>query len=175
METIFRNVANVGARHSIRESKLSDRAYCTVTPTRDLRLGRLDGLGLGYFRVQQQQVTATTSEFYPITARWAESFQRSDPSLDGIAWVSHRATPHYSYLLFKSAVSENELTLGPLPLSVLHDSATWRALKVVADLLRVRIPNFAGVPAVGRALIMGSSPATPARKKRSAAQARKPK
>lgn len=144
METVFRQV--VDGTKSIRASKLKGRAYSALRLRRKLRLARLDGVGLTFFRVEQQQVTATTCHFYPLTARWCEAFYRADPKIDGLLWVSHRATPKLAFLLFGTNVpaSDLEIVSGPTPL--LTDSTLWQALKTAADEIRVRIPEFAGLP-----------------------------
>jgi hypothetical protein len=158
METIFRHLAGTTLhRQSIREAKLRDRAHSIISTTRDLRLGNLDGAGLARFRVEQQQVTATEAEFYRITARWAESFHRTDASLDGITWISHRATPQRAYLLFGGRVAANDLEVTSPPTSVLNDEPTWEALFHQAELLNVGIPDFGSLTSTARSTL---APAT---------------
>jgi len=146
METVFRGVADGGVQQSIRASKLKDRVYSELRTERALRLARLDGVGLAFFRIEQQQVTATSSEFYAITARWCEAFYRTDPTLDGLLWVSHRATPARAYLFFGPSVQPKDLAIVQGPAALLSDPPTWRALKDTATQIRVRIPEFGGMP-----------------------------
>jgi hypothetical protein len=146
METVFRGVTDGGVRQSIRAAKLRNRVYSTVRVTRDLRLARLDGNGLAFFRLEQQQLTATTPEFYAITGRWCEAIYRADPTLDGLLWVSHRATPQLAYLLFGTAVTPADLEIASASASLLHEATKWRALKDTADSIRVKIPDFSGMP-----------------------------
>ena len=145
METVFRNISSTPGRRSIRASKLDTRVYSTIITTRPLKLGRLDATALARFGLQQQQLTATDAVYYAITARWAEAFFRTDSSLDGIAWPSHRSSPNMAYMLFGKPTTSDDLKIITVPKALLSDPHTWAALKAAANDLKTKIPDFRDV------------------------------
>jgi hypothetical protein len=79
--------------------------------TRDLRLAKLFGTGLGRFGLTGMHLTDTDALHYDSTARWGEAAWRT--GFDGIAYVARHHSPDLAVVLFEREAEEPYVRVCP--------------------------------------------------------------
>lgn len=100
LETVFHNIPYDEPDKFLNHKELVGRSHSVVTLDQDIELADLTNKALHKLRINPDNVVTTNQCGYHYSRKVAESIYNSNPSIQGLRWMSRRDDTAQAYMLF---------------------------------------------------------------------------
>jgi hypothetical protein len=108
-ETLFHEVPVRGANRRILRSQMDLYTWSEITPTRDLKLVQLHGVGLRALQVTHGELIETDAADYADSVPWSDALYDAPGVPDGLCWRSRQHNDSLALIMFGTRVREDDL------------------------------------------------------------------
>ena len=99
--------------------RLEPMVVSGITPTRDLKLVHLSGLGLRRLGITRKELIEAETAEYASTRGWAAALHEQT-ECDGLVWVSRQNDDARALVLFGTRVAPTDLIVSAPPISLFY-------------------------------------------------------